>query len=100
MTRENIAFSTLMNEYDLARSARVSVATVRRLRAKKLPKYLKIGASVRYRPEDIAAWLDGLTSDGDNQSVGNVKAGLGTKLDPEKEVASSLATVSVPKETL
>ncbi|RVD68835.1 MAG: helix-turn-helix domain-containing protein [Mesorhizobium sp.] len=22
------------------------------------PKYLKIGANVRYRPEDVAAWLE------------------------------------------
>ena len=45
-------------EHDLARVRKQSVATIRRERLlKRGPKYLKIGAAVRYRPEDVAAWL-------------------------------------------
>jgi predicted DNA-binding transcriptional regulator AlpA len=48
----------LLNEHDVARITGLSVASVRRWRLlKQGPKYLKIGASVRYRPEDISAWL-------------------------------------------
>jgi predicted DNA-binding transcriptional regulator AlpA len=50
---------TLLNEHDLARITGLSVSSVRRWRLLRLgPKYIKIGAAVRYRPEDIAKWLD------------------------------------------
>jgi predicted DNA-binding transcriptional regulator AlpA len=50
---------SLLNEYDLAHVTGLSVASVRRWRFLKIgPKYLKIGASVRYRPEDVSAWLE------------------------------------------
>jgi predicted DNA-binding transcriptional regulator AlpA len=49
---------TLLNEHDVARITGLSVASVRRWRwLRQGPKYLKIGASVRYKPEDLAAWL-------------------------------------------
>jgi hypothetical protein len=36
----------------------LSVASVRRWRLlRQGPKYIKIGAAVRYTPEDVAAWL-------------------------------------------
>jgi predicted DNA-binding transcriptional regulator AlpA len=48
----------LLNEYDVARITGLSVASVRRWRLlRQGPKYLKIGAAVRYKPEDIADWL-------------------------------------------
>jgi predicted DNA-binding transcriptional regulator AlpA len=57
---------SLLNEYDLARVTGLSVASVRRWRLLKMgPKYLKIGASVRYKPEDIAAWLESRPTGGD-----------------------------------
>jgi predicted DNA-binding transcriptional regulator AlpA len=50
---------TLLNEHDVARITGLSVASVRRWRLlRQGPKYLKIGAAVRYRPEDIATWLE------------------------------------------
>jgi predicted DNA-binding transcriptional regulator AlpA len=49
----------LLNEHDVARITGLSVASVRRWRLlRQGPKYLKIGAAVRYRAEDISAWLE------------------------------------------
>lgn len=57
---------SLLNEHDLARVTGLSVASVRRWRLLKMgPKYLKIGASVRYKPEDVSAWLESRPTGGD-----------------------------------
>lgn len=49
----------LLNEHDVAAMLCVSVSTVRRWRLlRQGPKYLKVGTSVRYRPEDVSAWLE------------------------------------------
>jgi predicted DNA-binding transcriptional regulator AlpA len=49
----------LLNEFDVARITGLSVASVRRWRLlRQGPKYLKIGAAVRYRAEDLRAWLE------------------------------------------
>ena len=51
--------NNLLNEHDVARITGLSVASVRRWRLlRQGPKYLKIGAAVRYKPEDITAWLE------------------------------------------
>jgi len=48
----------LLNEHDVARITGLSVASVRRWRLfRQGPKYLKIGAAVRYRPEAISEFL-------------------------------------------
>jgi len=48
----------LLNEHDIARITGMSVASVRRWRLfSQGPKYLKIGSAVRYRREDVSAWL-------------------------------------------
>ena len=55
----------LLTEHDVARISRLSVATIRRRRLFKMPpKYLKISSAVRYRREDIAAWLKSCPSGG------------------------------------
>jgi predicted DNA-binding transcriptional regulator AlpA len=52
------ALHGLLNEYQVAEVVGMSVASVRRWRLfRQGPKYLKIGAAVRYKPEDVAAWL-------------------------------------------
>lgn len=60
--RESVAktqLSTLLNEHDVARITGLSIASVRRWRLfRQGPKYLKIGAAVRYRTEDVSAWLE------------------------------------------
>jgi predicted DNA-binding transcriptional regulator AlpA len=51
--------SSLLNERQVAEALNVSVASVRRWRLlRQGPTFLKVGASVRYRPEDVEAWLD------------------------------------------
>jgi predicted DNA-binding transcriptional regulator AlpA len=55
----------LLNERDVARVTGMSVATVRRWRLHRQgPKFLKISASVRYRPADLKAWLETRPSGG------------------------------------
>jgi predicted DNA-binding transcriptional regulator AlpA len=53
------SLQALLTEHDVARVTGLSVASVRRWRLFKAgPKYLKISASVRYRSEDLRAWLE------------------------------------------
>jgi predicted DNA-binding transcriptional regulator AlpA len=68
MTTVNNTVETLLNERDVARITGMSVASVRRWRLlRQGPKYVKIGAAVRYRPEDVAAWLASRPSGGEQQ---------------------------------
>lgn len=58
MATESSPIAALLNERDVARITGLSVASVRRWRLlRQGPKYIKIGAAVRYAPEDVAAWL-------------------------------------------
>jgi predicted DNA-binding transcriptional regulator AlpA len=53
----------------VARVTGLSVASVRRWRLlRQGPKYLKIGAAVRYRPEDISVWLESRPFGGEQQA--------------------------------
>jgi len=65
MTTAHSKLETLLNEYDVARIIGLSVASVRRWRLlRQGPRYLKIGAAVRYKPEDISAWIESRPSGG------------------------------------
>ncbi|MGP8248173.1 MAG: helix-turn-helix transcriptional regulator [Bryobacteraceae bacterium] len=56
----------LLNEHDVARITSLSVASVRRWRLlKQGPRYIKIGAAVRYRLEDLVGWLDSRPASGE-----------------------------------
>jgi predicted DNA-binding transcriptional regulator AlpA len=70
---ENVAMEPLegrLNEFDVARITGMSVATVRRWRLlHQGPKYIKIGAAVRYKPEDISTWLDSRPTGGEERST-------------------------------
>jgi len=60
---------TLLNEFDVARVTDLSVASVRRWRLfGKGPRYLKIGAAVRYRPEDVQHWLNSRPTGGGQEA--------------------------------
>jgi predicted DNA-binding transcriptional regulator AlpA len=48
----------LINEHEVAASCSISVLTLRKWRVQKRgPRFVKIGALVRYRPEDVDAWI-------------------------------------------
>lgn len=56
----------LLNENELSEQLQVSVSTIRRWRLlKRGPRYVKLGFTVRYRPEDVAAWLNNQPTGGD-----------------------------------
>jgi predicted DNA-binding transcriptional regulator AlpA len=58
----------LLTEHDVARVTCLSVASIRRWRLlRQGPKYLKIGAAVRYKPEDLKVWLDSRPTIGGDQ---------------------------------
>ena len=60
-----------LNEYDVARVCGLSVASVRRWRfRKKGPRYLKIGAAVRYKRQDVSAWLESRPTGGGTTDAG------------------------------
>jgi predicted DNA-binding transcriptional regulator AlpA len=49
----------LLNEHEVAQTCAISVATIRKWRTlRRGPRFLKIGHLVRYRPEDVATWLE------------------------------------------
>jgi excisionase family DNA binding protein len=51
----------LLTETDVAELLRVSLASVRRWRLEKRgPTFVKVGTCVRYRPEDLEAWIGSL----------------------------------------
>lgn len=55
---------TLLNEKEAALWSGYSVAYFQRARWEgKGPKYIKLGRSVRYREEDLRAWIDSGASD-------------------------------------
>ena len=59
MTTQSNPLDRLLNEHDVARVTGLSVATIRRRRLlKRLPKFIKLGAAVKYRPADVAAWIN------------------------------------------
>lgn len=49
---------TFWTEVDVAFETGLSVSTLQKMRCRgRGPTYLKLGASVRYRPEDVRAWI-------------------------------------------
>jgi len=63
---------TLLNEMEVAEFLKMSVASVRRWRLFRTgPKYLKIGAAVRYERGDLEVWLNSCST---AESLENMKA--------------------------
>ena len=55
----------LLNEHEVAESCSISVLTLRKWRSQKRgPQYVKLGALVRYRPEDVDGWIGAQKSPG------------------------------------
>jgi predicted DNA-binding transcriptional regulator AlpA len=69
MATQNIP-DALLNEHDVARITGLSIASVRRWRLlKQGPRYVKISSAVRYRVEDLKAWLESRPSGGGHEST-------------------------------
>jgi predicted DNA-binding transcriptional regulator AlpA len=59
MANANNQLDALLTEHQVAELLKVSVATIRRRRLFRLPPdFVKIGASVRYRPEAIQRLIE------------------------------------------
>jgi excisionase family DNA binding protein len=57
--------NTLLTEEDVARQLHISVASLRRWRLERRgPPFIKVGSLVRYRPEEVEAWLATLPAGG------------------------------------
>ncbi len=55
----------LLDEKEAARALHLSVATIRKRRlTKQAPRWIRIGASVRYRESDLIAFLDACPTGG------------------------------------
>ena len=62
------ALPSLLNEYEVARMLGLSVASIRRYRLlKRGPKFVKLGACVRYKPEDVSAWVESMPTGGEQR---------------------------------
>jgi hypothetical protein len=49
---------TLLTERDISKQLRVSLGSLRRWRmVRQGPPFIKVGLLVRYKPEDVEAWL-------------------------------------------
>jgi hypothetical protein len=58
---------TLLTEEDVAKQLHVSIASLRRWRLEKRgPQFIKVGSLVRYRPEELEAWLASQPTGGAN----------------------------------
>lgn len=69
MATTNHTPEALVDERAVAALVGLSVATIRRFRLlRQGPRYIKIGAAVRYRPEDISGWLESRPSGGEHRS--------------------------------
>jgi hypothetical protein len=54
-----------LTEKEVAKQISVSLASLRRWRLKHLgPRFVKVGALVRYRPEDLEQWMQTLPAGG------------------------------------
>ena len=54
-----------LTEKEVAKQIRVSLASLRRWRlVQRGPRFVKVGALVRYRPEDLEQWMETLTVGG------------------------------------
>jgi hypothetical protein len=61
----------LLDEHGVAAKLSKSVQTLRRWRLlDKGPKFFKVGSNVRYKPEDVAAWLNEQPSGGEQPKKG------------------------------
>jgi predicted DNA-binding transcriptional regulator AlpA len=60
-----IKMGRLLTEREVARALNLSVATLRRWRLQgKPPKWIKLGANIRYKPEEVLQFISACTRGG------------------------------------
>ena len=60
-TNAEVGMQNFMTEKEVAGQLNVSLATLRRWRLERRgPQFVKVGALVRYRPEDLEQWMAAL----------------------------------------
>ena len=60
-----ICMEDFLTEKEVAKQISVSLASLRRWRlVQRGPRFIKVGALVRYRPEDLEQWLEALPAGG------------------------------------
>jgi Helix-turn-helix domain len=73
-----VIMENFLTEREVARQIKVSLASLRKWRVEQRgPQFLKVGALVRYRPEDLEEWMatlprGGAVSNGPAVSIGRV----------------------------
>jgi len=68
----------LMTEAEVSKRLNVSVASLRRWRLlSRGPQFVKVGALVRYRPEDLDSWIAAQPTGGDGIRRGAERRQLG-----------------------
>ena len=66
----------LLMEEEVSKRLNVSVASLRRWRLERRgPHFIKIGSLVRYRQEDLEAWLASLPTGGSTEKTATVPPG-------------------------
>jgi len=77
------ALPTFLTEAEVAERLAISPRTLQTWRYKGGgPRYLKVGSAVRYRPEDVAAWLERQTRA--NTADPGLDADYGAPMEPKK----------------
>ena len=70
MEKAGHTLEALLTEHEVARVTGLSVASVRRWRLlRQGPKFLKLNAAVRYRREDLKAWLESRPTGGESHRM-------------------------------
>jgi Helix-turn-helix domain len=73
--------STLLTESDVAKQLQISVAALRKWRIERRgPRFIKVGSLVRYKPEDLFAWLGTLAAGGSIIGENREKRGAPSQL--------------------
>jgi len=63
-----------LTEKDVAKQIKVSLASLRRWRLlQRGPRFIKVGALVRYRPEDLEQWMAALPTGGTAPQRENIR---------------------------
>ena len=70
-----------LTEKDVAKQITVSLATLRRWRLEQRgPRFVKVGALVRYRPEDLEQWMAALPTGGTAPQRENIRLAAVSRL--------------------